>query len=132
MAMSKLKKFSIITLLVFLALGGGAAWFSYSGYYSKGSRTGKVIKLSEKGIIFKTQEGQLNVEGISTNPSMPGGGVTSIWEFSVDRGRDDIIQMIEGAMRENKRVSLHYEEKYFQFSWRGDTKYFVTKVEILN
>lgn len=34
-------------------------------------------------------------------------------------------------MTEQKRVKLHYNEKYVQLFWRGDTKYFVHEVEIL-
>ena len=35
-------------------------------------------------------------------------------------------------MSDHKRVKLHYDEKYLQLFWRGDTKYFVQEVEILD
>jgi regulator of protease activity HflC (stomatin/prohibitin superfamily) len=129
--MTKFKKFTLIFLVIVVALLGLAGWFSYSASYSEGERMGRIIKVSKKGIFFKTHEGQLNVEGISSNPNSLG-GVTSVWEFSVDGGRESLIKQIEQAMRDNKRVTIHYEEKFFQFSWRGDTKYFVTKIEVLN
>jgi hypothetical protein len=34
-------------------------------------------------------------------------------------------------MNNGKRVTLHYDEKYVQVFFLGDTKYFVTKVEVL-
>ncbi len=129
--MTKFKKFALIFLVIIVALAGLAGWFSYSASYSEGERMGRIIKLSKKGIFFKTHEGQLNVEGISSNPNNLG-GVTSIWEFSVDGSRGSLIKQIEQAMRDNKRVTIHYEEKFFQFSWRGDTKYFVTKIDVLD
>ena len=35
-------------------------------------------------------------------------------------------------MNNGKRVTLHYDEKYVQIPFLGDTKYFVTKVENSN
>ncbi|MEO0334067.1 MAG: hypothetical protein AAF223_20740, partial [Bacteroidota bacterium] len=53
----------------------------------------------------------------------------NIWDFSVDRGNDEVIKALEAAVDNGNRVKLRYKEKYFQFSWRGDTKYFIYEVE---
>lgn len=128
--MGKFKKFLIFFVLAVLVIVGGTFSFLYMADYSDGHRTGKVIKLSRRGVLFKTYEGQLNVEGISSLNS--GQGPSSVWEFSVETNRTDVIQQIEKAMDGNKRVKIYYDEKFYQFFWRGDTKYLVTKVELLD
>ncbi|MDC1430640.1 hypothetical protein N8223_00150 [Bacteroidia bacterium] len=61
--------------------------------------------MSKKGYVFKTNEGQLNTGEIQQG----------IWNFSVKKSEPE----------------LHYDEKYVQIPFLGDTKYFVTKVEVL-
>lgn len=99
-------------------LGGSVAIFAN---FSDGYRVGRVIKLSRKGYVFKTWEGQLNLEALSQDEG--------IWEFSVERGDDEIRNQIDEAVEEGYRVKLYYKEKYFQFDWRGKTKYFIYNVE---
>ena len=36
---------------------------------------------------------------------------------------------IDDAIAVNAKVKLYYHEKYFRWSWFGDTKHFVYKVE---
>ncbi len=50
--------------------------------YSEGQRVGVVNKISEKGLIWKTKEGQLSLEGRTSTGSYTGAGV---WDFSIDR-----------------------------------------------
>jgi hypothetical protein len=119
-------KFVVVALLVSIFGGGGFFMFAYNANFSDGHRTGRLMKFSRKGVIFKTQEGQLDVTGISRNNT---GIASSTWDFSVATGDTKTLEAIDKAMSENKIVKLHYEEKYFQFSWRGETKCFVTKVE---
>ena len=96
--------------------------------YSTGVRAGVPVKFSRKGVLFKTYEGELNVGGL-TNSSE--GAIPTTWEFSVARSEEQVHRDIERAMTEHKRVKLHYVEKYVQLFWRGDTQYFVRKVDIL-
>ena len=118
MALSRGKKIGLISLAVILVLGSSYFSFTYFGSYSTGVRAGVVMKISKKGYIFKTYEGQLNL-GVNQDP----------WAFSVDRNRKDIVKQLEDAAANNEHVQLHYEEKFVQYAWRGDTEYFVVKVE---
>jgi hypothetical protein len=119
-----------VALLLLTTLFGGLFFlFAYKASYSEGNRTGRLMKFSKKGYFFKTYEGTLDLANISRNQN---GVIASTWDFSVIAESDEVAQQIDKAMTENKYVKLHYEEKYFQFSWRGDTKYFVTKVEIVH
>jgi hypothetical protein len=119
----KTVKIIFISLVVLILLVGGYYIF---GSYSEGSRAGTIVKLSRRGVLIKTYEGQLNLGGISGETGSP---ASSLWDFSVSSGQDDVIRQLEEASLNGKRVKLYYKEKFFQLSWRGDTKYFVYKVE---
>ncbi len=117
--------------IILIALIGIIAVFSFSywGTYSEGIRSGMVVKISKKGWIFKTYEGQLNLQtfGANKSPNM----VSESFEFSVDADKQDVIKVLEEASLSGERVSLKYSERLAKFFWRGDTKYFVTEVERL-
>jgi hypothetical protein len=115
-----------ITLIVSIILAFAGTYFYYNASYSEGFRAGTIVKISKKGYVFKTYEGELNLGNYYTEKGNPS---TSVWAFSVDTDQDSIIKRIEDAALSGRRVKLHYKEMYTQFSWRGDTKYFVHKVE---
>ena len=103
---SKWKKRLFITFLILILIS--VAYIFICGMsYSTGTRTGIVIKLSQKGYVFKTYEGELNLGGISEGDGtiMP----TRIWKFSVDRNNvaiyDAMTQCGRGRRRWPKRVS---------------------------
>lgn len=96
--------------------------------YSTGARTGVVIKISQKGYIFKTYEGELNLGGISEGDGtiMP----TKIWKFSVDRNDTATYNAITNT--QGKHIRLHYKEVLKNFFWQGETTYFVEKMEVVH
>ncbi|WP_345373431.1 hypothetical protein [Algivirga pacifica] len=124
--MATFKKIVGITILGLVVLGLGVFLFLYNVPYSEGSRSGVVMKMSKKGVLLKTYEGTLNVEGIDTYNKK--GSMSSVWYFSVDKGSDELIQQLEKASLKNKRVQLRYKELYTKFFWRGDTRYFITDI----
>lgn len=99
------------------------------GSYSEGTRAGTIVKLSRRGVLIKTYEGQLNLGGFSGETGSP---ASSLWDFSVDGGKADLIKQLEEAELGGKRVKLYYKEKFYTFPWRGDTKYFIYKAESAN
>jgi hypothetical protein len=100
----------VLALLSFL--------FFYFGNYSTGTRGGVVMKISKKGFIFKTFEGQLDI-----------GTINDPWDFSVDSSEQEVIDNLNEAQKTGERVQLHYQEKFTKFFWRGDTKYLIIRVE---
>ena len=86
--------------------------------YSDGERAGWVQKLSRKGWLCKTWEGEMAMV------SMPG-AIPEKFLFTV---RDDAVaESINKVM--GKRVTLHYEEKIgLPTSCFGDTRHFVNRV----
>jgi hypothetical protein len=113
-------KFVVAPLVVLALLV--AAWlaFALNWSYSEGERAGWVQKLSKKGWLCKTWEGELSLV------SLPG-STAEKFLFTVhdDAVAADITRLI------GKRVALHYEEKVgLPTTCFGDTRHFVTKVTL--
>ena len=117
----------LVALLIVVLVVVGAAWFAFVGDYSDGYRVGQIIKLSHKGFIFKTWEGTLDFGYLQQDPNA--GMATRLWDFSVRDGDDQVRRDIDSAISSNAKVKLYYREKYLHLPWRGDTKYFVDRVE---
>ncbi len=117
--------FWILGIVLILAIG----WitFLYYGTYSEGVRAGTVIKLSRKGVIFKTWEGQLNIRSFGAVNS--NNNLSEVFEFSIESDQEQIIQTLQEVSLSGERVNLHYIERYRTLPWRGSTKYFITQVE---
>lgn len=116
-----MKKF----LFILVALVLGLMAFFYYGTYSEGVRAGTIIKVSKRGTIFKTFEGQLNVEAFGAVKGKS--TMTEAFEFSIPKD-SALISEIEAVT--GRRVKLYYKEKYFLFPWLGETKYLATEVEL--
>jgi hypothetical protein len=103
-------------------------YFSFF-HYSEGNRAGTVIKISKKGYLLKTWEGELNLGMVITdNGGAAVGAQNNIWEFSIDN-KDELINKLVDANKTGKRVQLKYKELYFKLPWEGDTKYIVTDIQ---
>ena len=91
----------LIAALVFVAVLI-AAYFAVvlNWNYSTGERAGWLQKLSYKGFVCKTWEGELALV------SLPG---SSVEKFLFTVRDDAVANKLQAAM--GKRVSLHYEEK---------------------
>ncbi len=121
-AWKRIKQFFLYLTLA-LVVGGGLYLWVVSWTYSEGTRAGYLIKVSHKGVVFKTYEGQLNLGGFQTDAQS--GVVGNIWEFSTSkRAIYDQLQELEGT-----KVKLHYKQRYKSMPWQGKTEYFIYKVE---
>jgi len=116
----------IALLLMFLGALSGLAYYGFGNMtYSSGSRSGQIIKLSHKGIVFKTYEGELFL-GVYT-PAQPSFAPGNVWAFSVLK--KEVYQQIQSL--EGKQVKLFYHEHYRTFPWQGETRYFIYKAEAI-
>lgn len=117
--------FWILGIVLILSIG----WitFLYYGTYSEGVRAGTVIKLSRKGVVFKTWEGQLNIRSFGAVNS--DNSLSEVFEFSIESDQEAIIKSLQEVSLSGERVNLHYIERYRTLPWRGSTKYFITRVE---
>ena len=124
--MEKIKKILKRTLLIIVILCAVVFSFMYWGVYSRGVRSGIILKISERGMVFKTMEGEMNMQLLSSSANQ--GLTTQTWAFSVDNNDRETIQELQKASLTGERVELHYVQRYMKFFWRGDTEYFVTGV----
>jgi sulfopyruvate decarboxylase TPP-binding subunit len=123
--MKKIKKFLVRLLIIVIVLGIGALVFISTASFSSGYRAGVPIKMSHKGVLFKTWEGQLNIGGLTNSDQ---GAIPTTWEFSIAEDEELVRNKIDQAITQGKRVKLNYKEKYIKLFWKGDTKYLVYEV----
>lgn len=113
-------------LLIALLVAGVVTigfYFLWSNYvYSEGTRAGTLIKISKKGYLFKTYEGQLKMGGIDLKNQDE---LSDTWSFSVRK--QAIVDQLEELQGE--RVVLRYEEINYAMPWQGDTNYFIVEVK---
>ncbi len=121
----RVRRFLLIVLSL-VVLGGAAYLWVANWTYSKGTRAGYLVKISRKGVVFKTYEGQLNLGGVQTGKESSG-IIGNIWDFSVrDKGFYEKLQQYEG-----KHVKLSYRQIYQNMPWQGKTDYFVYEVQLI-
>jgi hypothetical protein len=90
--------------------------------YSSGERAGWVQKLSRKGWLCKTWEGEMAMVSMpgSTSEKFP----FTVWDEST-------VQQINKLM--GRRVNLHYEQRVgLPTSCFGETRYYVTGVSLVD
>jgi len=104
----------IVTPLVF----AGWAWLSLNYAYARGERAGFVQKISQKGWLCKTWEGELAMVNLP-------GAMPEIFNFSVrDPETAHRVEQLVG-----QRVSLTYEQhKGVPTACFGETEYFVVRI----
>lgn len=118
------KIFIYFTLLLLIPIGLFAlyTWASLSWVYSSGERAGYVQKLSQKGWVCKTYEGELILV------SMPGTQAEKFFFTVRDAG---VAKKINTTIGE--RVRLIYEEhKGVPTSCFGETSFYVKDVQLLD
>ena len=104
----------LLPALIFTIWAGVA--LSYS--YSDGNRVGFVQKLSRKGWLCKTWEGELQISNIP-------GSAPILFQFTVRS--DSVARAIEAL--EGRQVAIHYEQHVGVPSrCFGETEYFVDAV----
>jgi hypothetical protein len=112
----------VLALVAVALLIAGYFWLVLAWSYSTGERAGWIQKLSKKGWVCKTWEGELAMV------SMPG---TTPEKFYFTVRDDAVAQRINQVM--GKRVTLHYEEKVgLPTSCFGETRHFVTRVTVVD
>jgi len=84
--------------------------------YSEGVRSGRLVKLSKKGILYSTYEGTLDL----------GSGDQLTWNFSIHNKKigEKLVKL------SGQKVKLNYDELFFKLFY--ETKYNVINFELVN
>ena len=115
---NRLVKILVAILIIPVVVVALWIWVALGWTYSSGERAGYVQKISKKGWLCKTWEGE-----IAQTP-LPG-ATPQLFNFTVRS--DSVAHVIEEYA--GKQVSLTYEQHVgIPTSCFGDTQYFVTKV----
>ena len=118
---SKVLKSLTILLVSVIALFSLYVYITLNWSYSSGERAGFLQKVSHKGWICKTWEGELSLV------AMPGAAPE---KFLFTVRDEDVAQKVRDAT--GKRVTLNYEQhKGLPSSCFGDTEYFVVDVKAI-
>ncbi len=105
---------SIFTIILLFTLYYFAVYFIT---FSEGFRAGELVKISKKGVLFKTWEGEMS-QGVSD---------AQIFKFSIEKNKKNVIDKLIDL--QGQKVKLTYIERFRTFPWWGDTKYFVIAAE---
>ena len=112
----------IMILLMVGLLFAAYIWAMLTWSYSSGERAGWVQKLSKKGYLCKTWEGEMAL--VSLPGSMPEKFIFTVWD-------DTAAEKLQAVM--GKRVALHYEQHIgLPTSCFGETEYFATDVKLID
>ena len=107
-----------ISLLIILSLTllAGISYGLVTIPYSQGVRSGTLVKLSKKGILYSTYEGTLDL----------GSGDQLTWNFSIHNKKigEQLVSL------SGKKVKLSYDELFLSFSMKQ--KYNVKDFNIVN
>jgi hypothetical protein len=109
----------LILLLVPMVIIALWIWIALGYTYASGERAGYVQKISKKGWLCKTWEGELAMANLP-------GTMPQIFTFTVRN--DSVARVLE--QNAGKQVSLTYEQhRGVPTSCFGETEYFVTGVQ---
>src|SRR3990172_3610788 len=129
----------VITLAGALLIGGcNYACQKLNSYdYSEGTRVGIVNKASEKGLFWKTYEGEMVLEGLVSGNNSG----ANLWNFSIDgqerhgEDKEKLYEQLKQTIDNQQKVKIKYVQVLgdatlgFQWPWRGSTPYFIQSIE---
>ena len=116
-----LRTFALLLVAVIVILAAWT-WVALSFSYSMGERAGYVQKISKKGWIFKTWEGELAMANLP-------GAMPEVFHFS--SREDAVAKQLQECL--GRRVRIKYEEHVgIPLNWFGDTPYFVVGMELVD
>lgn len=109
-----------IVIVIIIAVG----YFKYGFTYSKGYRAGLLQKFSEKGVIFKTYEGEMILSSVQSNANV----ALASEKFLFSVTDDAVAKQMEQI--QGKQVVVHYREKNGALPWQGESYYIVDSVRV--
>ena len=96
-----MKKKVFLTVFILTVISALLTWGVLKYPKSDGTRSGKLVRITKKGVIFKTYEGTLDL----------GSGDRLTWNFSIhDEALGEQLSAQAG-----KNVKMQYEELFFKF-----------------
>ncbi len=115
---SKTLRYVALFLFTLLLLAGAWLWLTMNWNYSEGERAGYVQKLSKKGWLCKSWEGEIAMV------TMPG-AIPEKFDFTV---RDEAVAQKINLLAGKRVVLMYRQHKFIPSTCFGETEYFVADV----
>jgi hypothetical protein len=121
-----------IVWMLLVAFGLGVDTWDNNCELATGERIGMVTTFAKTGLVWKTWEGELAMEGLMSDGSH---SHANVWDFSVDsQGRhgedvEGLAKQIADLTAKGGKVRVKYVRAWAGWTWRGDTSYYVQSVE---
>jgi hypothetical protein len=87
-------------------------------------RSGNIVKFGKDGWLLRTREGELRMGG---GEFMSTSGANTFLFSVTDKAMIDAIEKVDTR----KTVKLWYDKTLFALPWRGKTKYYIVKMEVM-
>lgn len=112
------KRIFRVTLLLLILVGIFLGYWFFYNTYSEGERKGTLIKISKKGNVFKTYEGEMWLSCRQT---------VNVEKFFFSIGNEVVADSL--MKLQDECVQLRYKEFRRTLPWRGDSRYIITGYE---
>lgn len=114
-----------------LVLFGGCTAITNNWQCSEGQRVGMVNKISKKGLIWKTYEGQMALEGIASDGKSVG---ANVWDFAIDNydsseKQSSLVKQLQESMDSGDKVKIKYKEMVCTWPWRSGSGHLIQEIE---
>lgn len=122
-----------------LLIGALAVGIGNNIEYSQGTMAGTVNKISEKGLVWKTYEGQIALDGIISKTHRAGLALIThsfeenVLDFSIDKqakhgeNPKELVEKIR--YYSGTKVKMNYVKQFSTWPWRSRTNYLIQSVE---
>jgi PDZ domain-containing secreted protein len=123
--MKKAKKFLWWTLAILVVILALFIYWQFYFTYSEGYRAGLLQKISYKGNLVKTYEGELILSSIESTRNTAIASEKFLFSVPDKRVADQAMKL------EGYTVTVHYRETHGRLFWRGDSKYLVDSISVM-
>jgi hypothetical protein len=93
----------------------------------KGQKSGIIVKVAKEGKLWGTYEGEMILGGLENASGVSG----RAFHFTLGQFKSELVQKADFAMQNNKHVVISYHCDAYTLPWSGETKCFVTKINVL-
>ncbi len=93
----------------------------------KGQKSGIIVKVAKEGNFWGTYEGEIILGGLENASGVSG----RAFFFTLGQFKSDLVKQADFAMQNNKHVVISYHCDAYTLPWSGETKCFVTQINVL-
>ena len=117
-----MKKILLSSFLILISCLLTGCWTT-----QKGQKSGIIIKVSKEGKFWGTYEGEMILGGLENASGVSG----RAFHFTLGQYRSELVEKADFAMQNNKHIIMSYYCDAYTLPWSGETKCFVSKIDIL-